>query len=238
VRRDTVPLSLNTRGVGKVTIVRCTGRIASGEIDVLHAHIVDLLRDRSDIVLHLGEVAFVDSSGLGMLVRLLTSTRSARGDLKLCQVPEVVQKVLKITSLTTLFDIQDSEENAVLAFYRRQAAPARTAPTGLTVLCIDQSANVLAYLRELLSRAGYSVLTNNNLRDAMILLRATRPGLAILGPSLRGAPGAEETFRNACAAPVLELGDEFSTLEAGQAASELLEKIRALSSPGPTQALT
>jgi DNA-binding response OmpR family regulator len=106
------------------------------------------------------------------------------------------------------------------------------------VLCIDQSANVLAYLRELLSRAGYSVLTNNNLRDAMILLRATRPGLAILGPSLRGAPGAEETFRNACAAPVLELGDEFSTLEAGQAASELLEKIRALSSPGPTQALT
>jgi anti-sigma B factor antagonist len=106
VRRDTVPLSLNTRGVGKVTIVRCTGRIASGEIDVLHAHIVDLLRDRSDIVLHLGEVAFVDSSGLGMLVRLLTSTRSARGDLKLCQVPEVVHKVLKITSLTTLFDIQ------------------------------------------------------------------------------------------------------------------------------------
>jgi anti-anti-sigma factor len=124
-----VPLSLNTRGVGKVTIVRCTGRIASGEIDVLHAHIVDLLRDRSDIVLHLGEVAFVDSSGLGMLVRLLTSTRNARGDLKLCQVPEVVHKVLKITSLTTLFDIQDSEENAVLAFYRRQAAPARTAPT-------------------------------------------------------------------------------------------------------------
>ena len=43
-------------------------------------HIVDLLRDRSDIVLHLGEVVFIDSNGLGMLVRLMTSTRSARGD--------------------------------------------------------------------------------------------------------------------------------------------------------------
>ncbi len=227
-----MPLSLNTRGVGKVTIVRCSGRIASGETEVLHTHIVDLLRDRTDIVLHLGEIVFIDSSGLGMLVRLMTSTRSARGDLKLCQVPEAVHKVLKITSLTTLFDIHESEENAVMAFYRRPVAPARAAQTGLTVLCIDQSANVLAYLRELLGRAGYTVLTNNNLRDAMILLRATRPGLAILGPSLRGAPGAEETFRGACAAPVIELGEEFSTLEAGQAASDLLEKIRVLNRPG------
>ena len=227
-----MPLSLNTRGVGKVTIVRCSGRIASGETDVLHQHVTDLLRDRSEIVLHLGEIAFIDSSGLGMLVRLLTSTRSARGDLKLCQVPEVVHKVLKMTNIITLFDTQATEEDAVLAFYRRQTtAPARTAQTGLTVLCIDQSANVLAYLRELLGRAGYNVLTNNNLRDALILLRATRPGLAILGPNLKGAPGAEQDFPPRLRRPVLELGEEFSTLEAGQAASELLEKIRAIGSP-------
>ena len=226
-----MPLSLNTREVGKVTIVRCSGRIASGETNALHLHVTDLLRDRSEIVLHLGEIVFIDSSGLGMLVRLLTSTRSARGDLKLCQVPEVVHHVLKMTHLITLFDTHESEEQAVLAFYRRQAAPARTPQTGLTVLCVDQSANVLAYLRELLGRAGYHVFTNNSLRDALILMRATRPDLAILGPSLRGAPGAEQIFRSACAAPVLELGEEFSTLEAGQAASELLEKIRALGGP-------
>jgi anti-sigma B factor antagonist len=231
-----VPLSLDTRGVGKVTIIRCTGRIAAGETDVLHMHVVDLLRDRSDIVLHLGDIVFVDSSGLGMLVRLLTSTRSARGDLKLCAVPQVVQNVLKITSLSALFDTHATEEEAVLAFYKRQAAPARPAQTGLTVLCIDQSANVLAYLRELLGRAGYHVLTNNNLRDASILLRATRPGLAILGPNLKGAPGAEQTFRGTCGVPVLELGPDFSTLEAGQAASELLDKIRALNNPGSVSA--
>ena len=129
-----MPLSLNTRGVGKVTIVRCSGRIAAGETEVLHLHVADLLRDRSDIVLHLGEVVFVDSSGLGMLVRLLTSTRSARGDLKLCQVPEVVHKVLKITNLTTLFDTHESEEDAVLAFYRRQAAR-RTPSTPVSRFC-------------------------------------------------------------------------------------------------------
>jgi anti-sigma B factor antagonist len=225
-----VPLSLNTREVGKVTIVNCSGRIASGETDLLHLHVVDLLRDRSDIVLQLGEVNFVDSNGLGMLVRLMTSTRNARGDLKLCQVSEPVYKVLKITNLTTLFDIHDTEENAVLAFYRKQGAPVDAAHTGLTVLCIDSSANVLAYLRELLGHGGYNVLTSNNLRDAMILLRATRPGLAILGPSPKGAPGAEEAFRRAFETPIIELGDEFSTAEAGQAAAALLEKIRGLNS--------
>ncbi|MGA9799276.1 MAG: anti-sigma factor antagonist [Terriglobales bacterium] len=231
-----MPLSLDTRGVGKVTIIRCSGRIAAGETDVLHSQVVGLLRDRSDIVLHLGDIAFVDSSGLGMLVRLLTSTRSARGDLKLCVVPEIVQKVLKMTSLSALFDTHATEEEAILAFYKRQAAPARPAQSGPTVLCIDQSANVLAYLRELLGRAGYHVLTNNNLRDASILMRAARPGLAILGPNLKGAPGAEQAFRATCGVPVLELGADFSTLEAGQAASELLDKIRALNTPGSASA--
>jgi anti-sigma B factor antagonist len=231
---STVPLSLNTRGVGKVTIVRCSGRIAAGETEALHLHVNELLCDRVDIALHLGEVAFIDSSGLGMLVRLLTSTRRAGGDLKLCQLPEIVHKVLKMTSLITLFDTYESEEDAILSFYRRQAVPARTAPAGLTVLCVDQSADVLAYLRELLVRAGYNVLTNNNLRDSLILLRATRPGLTILGPNLTASPATEQAFRSASAAsPLLELGEEFSTQEAGQAASGLMEKIRALSNPAP-----
>lgn len=229
-----MPLSLSTRAVGEVTIVRCSGRIVTGDTEVLRQHVGELLSEGSDIVLHLGEVIFIDSSGLGMLVRLLTSTRRARGDLKLCHVPEGIHKVLKMTNLITLFDTYESEEAAVLAFYRRPTAPARVPQAGLTVLCVDQSADVLAYLRELLSRAGYDVLTNNNLRDALILLKATRPGLTILGPNLKAAPGTEQTFRAACAAsPVLELGDEFSTLEASQAASELLEKIRALGSPIP-----
>jgi DNA-binding response OmpR family regulator len=99
---------------------------------------------------------------------------------------------------------------------------------------VDQSADVLAYLREVLSGAGYHVLTNNNLRDSLILLRATRPSLTIVGPNLKAAPGTEQAFRAACeGCPVLELGDEFSTLEASEATSGLLEKIRASGSPSP-----
>lgn len=225
----TVPLLLNPREVGDVTIVRCSGRIVAGvESESLRKHVSDLLPDRSNVVLHLGEVVFIDSSGLGMLVRLLTSTRHARGDLKLCNLPESIHKILQMTSLIALFDTHTSEEEAVLAFYRRQTAPARAPMGGLTILCVDQSVDVLAYLRELLHRAGYNVLTNNNPRDSLILLRATRPALTVLGPNLKAAPGTEQAFRTACAAsPVLELGDEFSTLHAGQAATDLLERIRA-----------
>ncbi len=113
------------------------------------------------VVLHLGEVAFIDSSGFGMLVRLLTSTRRASGDLKLCNVPADVYKVLKMTNLITLFEAHESEEDAVSAFYRRSTISERVAVTGPSILCVDQSADVLAYLRELLRSAGYRVLTNS-----------------------------------------------------------------------------
>jgi anti-sigma B factor antagonist len=223
-----VPLSLNTRGVGDVTIVRCTGRIVAGvETESLRQHVSGLLQDCKGIVLHLGEVVFIDSSGLGTLVRLLTSARRVSADLKLCDVPPAVRQVLKMTSLIKLFDTHESEEEAVAAFYRRNPTSEQVAFAGPNVLCVDQSADVLAYLRELLRSAGYNVLTNSNLRDSLILIRASRPGLMILGPSLTASPGTQQNFKAACATmAVVELGDEFSTLDAGQAASELLEKIR------------
>lgn len=224
-----MPLSLSTRAVGDVTIVRCIGRIvAGGETESLREHITGLRQDRSAFVLHLGEVAFIDSSGLGTLVRLLTSTRRGRGDLKLCNVPQAVDKVLQITNLTTLFDTHPSEEDAVSAFYKRKSTWERAAIAGPSVLCVDQSADVLAYLRELLRSAGYNVLTNSSLPDSLILMKATRPSLTVLGPNLKASPGTQQAFRAACSTvPVVELGSEFSTLDAGQAASDLLERIRA-----------
>lgn len=224
-----MPLSLNTRAVGEVTIVQCGGRIvAGGEAESLRKHVCGLLQDHRNIALHLGEVVFIDSSGLGMLVRLLTSTRRASGDMKLCNVPHAIYKVLKMTNLITVFDVHDSEEAAVSAFYRRKASPGRASVAGPIVLCVDQSADVLAYLRELLRSAGYNVLTNSHLPDALILVRATRPNLLVLGPSLPGSPGTVQAFHAACATlPVVELGNEFSTLDAGRAASDLLEKLQA-----------
>jgi anti-sigma B factor antagonist len=222
-------LSLETRDVGRVTIVRCKGRIVAGkETEALRAHVAWLLRDRRSIVLHLGEVGFIDSSGLGTMVRTLTSTRQVHGDLKLCAVPEHVRKVLQLSHLTELFDSHESEDHAVAAFYRAPSRTEQPAAVGQSVLCIDRNVDVINYVRELLRRAGYDVHTSNSLRDALILMRVTRFDLLLMGAEVPASPAIQKTFRDACqAVPVIELGSEFSTSEAGEAASRLLEKVAA-----------
>ncbi|MGA2645873.1 MAG: anti-sigma factor antagonist [Candidatus Sulfotelmatobacter sp.] len=222
-------LALETREVGRVTIVHCNGRIvAGGESESLRAHITWLLRDRRSIVLHLGEVGFIDSSGLGTIVRTLTSTRQARGDLKLCNVPDHVRRVLELSHLTSLFDTHESEEKAVAAFYKPGARAETPALTGRSILCLDSNADVLAYLRELLRRAGYDVHTSSHLRDALILMRVTRFDLLLTGPDVTASPAAQQAFQVACAnLPVVELGSDFSTRDAGEACAGLLEKMKA-----------
>jgi len=225
----TLRLELETRQVGRVTIVQCKGRIVSGdESEALRAHVAWLLRDRRAIVLHLGEVVFIDSSGLGTMVRTLTSTRQARGDLKLCVVPEHVRKVLELSHLTKLFESHESEDHAVAAFYKAPEQAEKPVAKGRSVLCIDRSADVVTYIREVLRREGYDVHTSNNLRDGLILMRVSRFDLLLLGADVGAAPATEKSFRDACARlPVIELGGEFSTQEAGEATAGLLEKISA-----------
>jgi len=88
--------------------------------------------------------------------------------------------------------------------------------------------NVLAYLRELLGRAGFEVVSSDYVPDALILLRATRPALLVLGPNLRASVGTRQAFDQECSKlPVVELGQEFSTLHAGEAGTDLLRKIQA-----------
>jgi anti-anti-sigma factor len=228
-------LVLNARGVGKVTVVQCSGRIVAGnEMEALRAQISGMMQDRKDFVLHLGEVAFIDSSGLGTMVRLLTSTRKSHGDLKLCNVPQAIEKLLQMTNLNRLFETHETEESAISAFYRRGTAPEEVRESGPAVLCVDQSSDVLAYLRELLKREGHPVHTTSSLRDALILLRATHPALLVLGPSLSASPATRRAFETArTRVPVVELGGEFSTLDAGEAASRLLESIQAHLRPKP-----
>jgi anti-sigma B factor antagonist len=222
-------LSLETREVGRVTIVSCNGRIiAGGESESLLAHVIWLLRDRRAIVLHLGDVEFIDSSGLGAMVRSLTSTRQVRGDLKLCNVSERIRKVLELSQLTKVFEAHESEEDAVAAFYRPGARIEVTVPTGRSVLCLDRNADVLAYVREMLRRAGHDVHTTSRRSDALMLMRVTQFDLLLVGSDIATSSGAHQAFQAACSRlPVIELGGEFSTLDAGQAGAGLLEKIEA-----------
>lgn len=219
-------LTLATRTVGDATIIRCEGRIVAGETEHLRERVSSAFQDRREVILNLVAVGFIDSSGLGTLVRMLTHIRRAGGDLRLCELPEPILKILKITNLGQLFDVHESEESAVASVYRRKHSPDQVAHKGQTALCIDQSNDVLACLRQILQGAGYSVLTNTNLHDSLILIRAARPGLLVLGPTMGGSVRTQRAFQDACLSlPVVELGDQFSTQDAGQAAIDLLSKI-------------
>ncbi len=220
-------LSLDTREVGRVTIVRCNGRIVAGrESDSLREHVTWLLRDRRSIVLHLGEVGFIDSSGLGTMVRALTSTRQAHGELKLCNVPPFVQKILEMSHLTTVFDLHESEEKAIAAFYRPGARAAAPAAKGPSILCLDSNADVLAYLRELLRGAGYEIQTSTRIGDALLLMRVAHFDLLLVGPDMIPSADRPPAFVDACAKlAAIELDKEFSTRHAGEAGADLLEMV-------------
>ena len=222
-----MPLTIETRRVGRVTVVRCSGRMVAGpETDQAREHIKKLLPFDKHVLLHLGDVHFMDSSGLGTLVRMASTLRYAGGDLKLCNVTSEVAAVLKITNLAQLFKTFEQEEEAIASFYEKHA-PEEVSCTGPRLLCVDYNADVLAYLRELLGRAGYEVTSCSCVPDALILLRASRPTLVIVGPNLRAAAGTRESFEKECAkVPVIELGEDFSKAHAGEAGTELLQKIQ------------
>ncbi|MBZ5568563.1 MAG: anti-sigma factor antagonist [Acidobacteriia bacterium] len=225
-----MPLRLDARRVGKVTIVKCSGRIAAGqESDHLHRELTKLLPEQKHFVLHLGEVEFVDSSGLGMLVRLLASARSAHGDLKLCNVTKGIAHTLDITNLNQLLEAHASEVEAVSAFYQRGGVKDGALRPGKTVVCVDQSANVLAYVREVLRQAGYDPLTTANVSDARILVKAARPAVVILGPNVmvRGGEKSDALRQALHGIPTIELGSAFSTIDAGEAAQQVLAQVKA-----------
>jgi anti-sigma B factor antagonist len=223
-------LSLETRDIGRVTVIRCTGRIVIGDpSESLRAHVTYLLRDCLALVLHLGEMGFIDSTGLGTIVRLLTATRQARGDLKLCAVPAPVHALLKITTTQRLFDIHDNEENAIAAFYRSTRPECAAPAEGPAILCVHKSADVLAYLREFLRNAGYEVHTTSAVRDALLLLRVAHPRLVVLGHDVGSHAERKTAIESACAnIPYIALPADFSSLHAGEAASALLLEVRSL----------
>ncbi len=224
-------LQIRSRMVGDVGVMHCSGRIVAGsEVQALHDHLHMGLKETPVIVVHLGEVTFVDSSGLGMLVRLLTSARSQGGDLKLCAVPEMLSRTLRMTNLHTVFESYNSEEEAIAAAYQRpNARPSESAIPSRTVLFFDESADVLAYVRELLRRAGCAVVTTRMLADAQVLLKATRPSLVLLGPTVAKVRerDTQELFRKiAPQIPICVLQEDFSTQDPGEAGVRLLEKVR------------
>ena len=113
-------MKLKTRQVDGVTIMDCSGRITLGEGSVqLRDAVRDLLSKGSkQILLNLGDVTYIDSSGIGELVSAFTSVRNQGGELKLLHLTKKVHDLLQITKLYTVFDVKDDEASAVASFAR------------------------------------------------------------------------------------------------------------------------
>ncbi|HEY7351722.1 MAG TPA: STAS domain-containing protein [Terriglobales bacterium] len=111
-------LKISTRQVDGVAIVDCSGRITLGEGSVvLRDTVKDLLaKGQKKILLNLGEVNYIDSSGIGELVSAYTTCKNQGGELKLLNLTKKVHDLLQITKLYTVFDVKDDEAAAVKAF--------------------------------------------------------------------------------------------------------------------------
>jgi anti-sigma B factor antagonist len=113
-----VSMKISTRQVDGVTIVDCSGRITLGEGSITLRDTVSqlLAKGQKKILLNLGDVNYIDSSGIGELVSAFTTVRKQGGDLKLLNLTKKVHDLLQITKLYTVFDVKDDEAAAVKSY--------------------------------------------------------------------------------------------------------------------------
>src|SRR6202140_3767933 len=184
-------LRLESRPVGDVLVIQCHGRIVSGnEVYTLHALVGDSFAKYGDVVLHLEQVEFVDSSGLGALVRLMQTGRSKGGDLKLSAVPTRIRKTLEMTGLLAQFETYDSVEEAITAAYLgSKYSRGKTGDARPRILCAYESPDVCTFIREVLCNAGYNALTTGSIDDAKILLKATKAKVVLISSRMQSVYG-------------------------------------------------
>jgi anti-sigma B factor antagonist len=222
-----MPLHLEWRPVGDVLVIRCQGRIVAGkEVLSLHNFVGDSLSRYGDIVLELDAVDFVDSSGLGAMVRLVQAARAKGKDLKLSGLSPYVRKTLEMTSLISQFETHESVEEAITAAYLgSRYSRGKDKPP---VLCVYDSIDMCTFLREMLSSAGYNALTASNVSDARVLLKATRAKLVVLSSRLQTCHGqsTKRLLEEIDPSVVIHLLDnDFDSQDPGEAAGKLIQAI-------------
>ncbi|HZE26640.1 MAG TPA: STAS domain-containing protein [Terriglobales bacterium] len=110
-------LKMETHVTDGVTVVSCTGRIVFGdEASALRENLKKLLGSTKNVVLNLSGVSYIDSGGLGTLVGVYSSARGSGADIKLTGLGQRLRDVLAITKLATVFEVYDTEQQAVVAF--------------------------------------------------------------------------------------------------------------------------
>ena len=116
-------LRLNTRAVNGVSVVDVSGRITLGDgaSELREALRLMAAEGHKKILLDLGAVTYIDSSGIGSLVSSFATIRNEGGQLKLMNVAGRVMDLLLITKLHTVFEVYDDEASAIESFDIRTA---------------------------------------------------------------------------------------------------------------------
>lgn len=231
-------LTLQSQTMEDVVVIRCRGRIVAGtETEALQVELerqthipgTSLLAAKW-VVLQLAEVDYIDSSGLGALLRMSSVLRAAGGSLKLCQASPIVLQVLQVTKVLSILPAHSSVEEAIEAFYGR--SPHETTAFSRTkIVCVDTSRDLLAYVRALLTNSGYEVHLASNPADAKSLVSAMQPKVVICGAGVLELPAGEamvEGLRQKPNVQILRLPSDFSTAEAGQAGMDLVNRVQSL----------
>jgi len=111
-------MQIEERTVGDVLILDVKGRITLGEGDEILKDKVNSLLNQGlkKIVLNLAEVPYIDSAGLGEIVRTYTTVSRQGGSLKLLSLTKRITDLLAITKLLTVFETYESENEAVQSF--------------------------------------------------------------------------------------------------------------------------
>ncbi|HZS95311.1 MAG TPA: STAS domain-containing protein [Terriglobales bacterium] len=116
-------LKITTRTVQDIVVLNCDGRIVLGEESAqLRDTVKELLTRTKQLVLNLGGVAYIDSGGLGTLVSLYTTAHNSGASIKLSNLTPRVGDLLQVTKLLTIFEVYDTEEEAIQSFRKGAAA--------------------------------------------------------------------------------------------------------------------
>jgi anti-sigma B factor antagonist len=116
-------LQATYRDAGTVTVLDLSGRITLGEGSaLLRSTIRDLLQEqRFRILVNLGDINYIDSSGIGELVSAYTTVKNRGGELKLLHLTKKVHDLLQITKLFTVFEVHSDEVTALRSFDKTKA---------------------------------------------------------------------------------------------------------------------
>ena len=111
-------MDIEVRSLGQVKVIKLRGKLSLGpSVDRLRADLYELMSNGdTHIVLDLSEVPMIDSSGIGLLVKSLTSAKQLGGSIRLLNPSKFVNQTLKMIGLLNMFDVFEDQQQAIASF--------------------------------------------------------------------------------------------------------------------------